>query len=92
MFHRQPAVFYCICMGVGVLGSRVPFFSDAEESLGLHVLYLLRGPEPSRADVVVVAIDYKSANALNLRICHAVGHCIPLTLYRISASDTRSNQ
>lgn len=69
MFLRQPAALYCICVGVGllgVLGSMAPLFLDAEESLGLHVLYLLRGPEKTRADVVVVSIDYESAQALNL--------------------------
>ena len=69
MFHRQPVALYCLCMGVGligVLGSMLPLLSDAEESLGLHMLYTLRGPEKTPTDVVVVAIDSESAAALNL--------------------------
>ena len=66
MFHRQPVALYCLCMGVGllgVLGSLLPIFSDAEENLGLDLLYILRGPEKTRADVLVVAIDSQSAGA-----------------------------
>lgn len=69
MFRRQPLALYCLCMGVGllgVLGSLLPIFSDAEENLGLHLLYWLRGPEKTRDDVVVVAIDGESARALDL--------------------------
>jgi adenylate cyclase len=69
MFHRQPVALYCLCMGVGllgVLGSLLPIFSDAEENLGLDLLYILRGPEKTRADVLVVAIDSQSAGALDL--------------------------
>ncbi len=82
MFHRMPVARLCICIGIGllgILGSRLPFLSGAEESLGLHLLYLCRGPEQAPADVVVVAIDRESAKALNLataphkwpRILHA---------------------
>lgn len=69
MFHRQPAAAYCICVGVGllgVLGSMMTFFMDAEESIGLQVLYLLRGPQSPPEGVVLVAIDAESANALDL--------------------------
>ena len=69
MFHRQPVALYCLCMGVGllgVLGSMTPILSDAEESLGLSMLYMLRGPEKTPADVVVVAIDSESAKVLKL--------------------------
>ena len=69
MFHRVPVVLYCFCIGLGflgILGSLTPFFSAAEENLGLHMLYLLRGPEQAPADAVVVAIDRESAKALNL--------------------------
>ena len=82
MFHRMPAAFLCICIGIGwlgIFGSLWPFLSGAEESLGLHLLYLWRGPEHAPADVVVVAIDRESAKSLNLptaphkwpRILHA---------------------
>ena len=69
MFHRQPVVLYCLCMGVGLLGvlcSMLPLFTDAEENLGLHLLYRLRGPVKAPADIVVVAIDSESASALNM--------------------------
>lgn len=69
MFHRQPVVLYCLCVGVGLIGvfsSMLPFFTDAEENLGLHLLYRLRGPVKAPADIVVVAIDSESASALNL--------------------------
>jgi adenylate cyclase len=51
---------------LGVVGSMVPLLSDAEESLGLHLLYHLRGPLTPRGDVVVVGIDSQSARALDL--------------------------
>jgi adenylate cyclase len=59
--------FICLSLGLlGILGSLLPLFSDAEENLGLHLLYHLRGPVKPRADVVVVAIDRESAGAFNL--------------------------
>jgi adenylate cyclase len=69
MSHRLPVLLFCICMGIGllgILGSLMPFLSAAEENLGLHALYLLRGPRKPPADVVVVAIDRESAHSLNL--------------------------
>jgi adenylate cyclase len=41
--------------------------SDAEETIGLHLLYRLRGAEKPKADVVVVALDRASAKSYNLR-------------------------
>ena len=59
--------FICLSLGLlGILGSLLPLFSDAEENLGLHLLYHLRGPVKPRADVVVVAIDRESASKFNL--------------------------
>ena len=69
MFHRLSATLCYICLGIGllgILGSLLPVLSTAEENLGLHLLYRLRGPEKPQADVVVVAIDRESAKALNL--------------------------
>jgi adenylate cyclase len=69
MFHRLSAVLCYICLGIGFLGSfgsSLPVLSTAEENLGLHLLYQLRGVEKPQADVVVVAIDNKAAKALNL--------------------------
>ncbi len=81
MFHRLPVVWFWICIGTGLLGaigSRMPLLSNAEESLGLHLLYMLRGPEQTKADVVIVAIDRQSAKALNLP---AAPHKWPRTLH-----------
>ena len=50
---------------MGIIGSLLPILSDAEENLGLHLLYHLRGPEKPPADVVA-AIDRESASAFNL--------------------------
>jgi adenylate cyclase len=69
MSHRPPMALYCICIGVGLLGiiaSVIPVLSGAEENVGLHLLYVWRGPAEVKADVVVVAIDNESAQALNL--------------------------
>lgn len=69
MYLRLPVAFFCICLGIGllgILGSLLPVLSVAEENLGLHLLYQWRGPEKPQADVVVVAIDRESARAFNL--------------------------
>lgn len=69
MFHRLPVVICIIGIGIGllgVLGSLLPILADAEENLGLHLLYLLRGPVTPSADVVVVALDRESTEVLNL--------------------------
>jgi adenylate cyclase len=69
MSSRLPMLLYCICAAtglLGILGSLSPFLSAAEENLGLHALYTLRGPRRPPADVVVVAIDRESAHYLNL--------------------------
>jgi adenylate cyclase len=69
MIHRMSVVPICICIGIGLLGivgNQLPFLSAAEQNLGLHLLFLMRGPEKAPADVVVVAIDRESAKALNL--------------------------
>ena len=69
MFRRTPIAMICICIGIGllgILGNFIPVLWDAEEDLGLHLLYLLRGPAEPPADVIVVAIDRESARALRL--------------------------
>ena len=69
MIHRISVVPICICIGIGLLGivgNQLPFLSAAEQNLGLHLLFMMRGPEKVPADVVVVAIDRESAKALNL--------------------------
>lgn len=69
MPNRLPLAGILICLGIGMLGffsSRVPILSNAEENLGLHLLYALRGAVQKPDDVVVVAIDRESAKVLNL--------------------------
>ena len=69
MLRRPITLLFCICMATGLLGlvgSLLPIFSAAEENLGLHALYALRGPQKPPAEVVVVAIDRESARSLNL--------------------------
>lgn len=69
MFHQQPVTWCFTFIGIGLLGllgSMVPLMSDAEESIGLHLLYVLRGPEKTPDNVAIVAIDEESAKALNL--------------------------
>lgn len=69
MFRRNPAKLCIICLVIGLLGVvaiGLPVLSVAEENLGLHLLYRLRGAEKPLADVVILAIDRASAKALNL--------------------------
>ena len=69
MSHRLPVTRYWIALGIGllgVIGSIIPFLSEAEESLGLHLLYQMRGPQTPWVDVVLVGIDSQSARALEL--------------------------
>lgn len=69
MLYRVPVALFFICLGIGflgILGSSLPVLSDAEENLGLHLLYRWRGPEKPKADVVVIAIDRESAKAFGL--------------------------
>jgi adenylate cyclase len=51
---------------LGILASLIPFALDLEEHAGLDWLFTLRGPRTPRSDVVVVAIDKPSADALGL--------------------------
>ena len=69
MSCRFPVAVVCIWLGVGLLGfiaSLAPALSAAEEDLGLHLLYQLRGPAKPPDDVVIAAIDRESAQALKL--------------------------
>lgn len=62
----KAAVLGVLTGGLGLLLSLLPFGLDLEESLGLHLLFRLRGPQPAPPDVVVVTIDRASAHALDL--------------------------
>lgn len=92
MLHRLPVLLFCICMGTGLLGiisSRLPFLSAAEENLGLHILYRMRGPQKPPDDVVVVAIDRDSARSLDLP---AAPHKWPRTLHARLLAQLRAQQ
>jgi hypothetical protein len=60
------------------VSSVLPVLSVAEENLGLHLLYQLRGAEKPWTDAIIVAIDRKSVRALNLP---AVPHKWPRSLH-----------
>jgi adenylate cyclase len=51
---------------VGVVGSLAPLGFDLEEKAGLGLLFSLRGIRQSPPEVVIVALDHKSAENLNL--------------------------
>ena len=51
---------------IGILFSLVPLFSSLEDTVGLRVLFGLRGPLPSPPGVVIVSIDESAAAHLNL--------------------------
>lgn len=92
MLQRLPVLLLCICIGIGLLGiisSRLPFLSAAEENLGLHILYLLRGPRKPPDDVVVVAIDRESARFLDLP---AAPHKWPRTLHARLLAQLKAQQ
>jgi adenylate cyclase len=92
MLHRLPVLLFCICIGtglLGIIGNRLPFLSAAEEKLGLHILYLLRGPQKPPDDVVVVAIDRESARSLDLP---AAPHKWPRTLHARLLAQLRAQQ
>jgi adenylate cyclase len=92
MLHRQSVLLCCICIGtglLGIIGSSLPFLSAAEEKLGLHMLYLLRGPQQPPEDVVVVAINRESANHLQLP---TAPHKWPRTLHARLLEQLRTGQ
>lgn len=60
---------HCLCLGIvtGVVGVVVwltPVLHDAEERLGLRLLYRLRGPRPVPQEVVIVNMDHVDADRL----------------------------
>ena len=65
MFHlRKPII---VCTAAGTLGlSLFPFALHLEESLGLPLLFKLRGTRPAPSEVCVVAVDKASAANLGL--------------------------
>ena len=60
------AAISCLLAGIfGVL--LIPFTLELEESLGLHLLFKLRGAREVPSDVVVVTLDKLSADHLSLK-------------------------
>jgi adenylate cyclase len=60
---------FCFGFLLGIIGVAVSFFQfahDAEEDIGLGLLFKLRGVRKAPADVVVVSIDRESSEHLNL--------------------------
>ena len=51
---------------IGVIASVLPLGLDLDETVGLDVLFRLRGERPAPPDVVVVSIDKESCECLNL--------------------------
>src|SRR5919204_2194953 len=69
MFSLSKAVMLGILTGVvGLLVSLLPFGFELEESVGLDILFKLRGIRQPPSDVVIVSIDNASAVHLNLPI------------------------
>lgn len=92
MLHRLPVLLFCICICTGLLGivsSHLPFVSAVEENLGLHFLYLLRGPQKPPDNVVIVAIDRESARYLNLP---TAPHKWPRTLHARLLAQLKARQ
>ncbi|MFO7715467.1 CHASE2 domain-containing protein [Desulfosarcina sp.] len=58
-----------ICLGAGLLGailSIAPLSMELQENFGLKLLFHLRGPLPPPTEVLIVALDRESAEALDL--------------------------
>ncbi len=67
MSRLAKAIVLGLITGVaGMMLSFIPFGLDVEESIGLSMLFNLRGARKAPAEVVVVGIDKESADVLNL--------------------------
>ncbi|NOY63519.1 MAG: adenylate/guanylate cyclase domain-containing protein [Gammaproteobacteria bacterium] len=53
---------------IGIIFNQLPIQLVSERSLGLSLLFKLRGPLPAPTDVVLVSIDKSTADALDLSI------------------------
>ena len=62
----RPVAMGALAALAGVLFAAVPLGPRLEESIGLTLLFRLRGSRPPPADVLVVAIDRQAAEALGL--------------------------
>ena len=62
----RPAAIGALAALAGVLFAVMPIGSILEESIGLSLLFRLRGSRPPPPDVLVVAIDRPAAEALGL--------------------------
>jgi adenylate cyclase len=63
---RKALILGAATASLGLLLSVTPAGLDLEESIDLYVLFTLRGSRPSPADIVVVSVDKRSAEALGL--------------------------
>ncbi len=63
---RRALLLAALTGSIGLCTTVLPVATALEESLGLDLLLALRGPRPAPADVMVVAIDRESAEALNV--------------------------
>jgi adenylate cyclase len=67
MSRLTKAVVLGMATGItGVLLSLIPFACDLEETLGLHILFKLRGVRQPPPNVTVISMDRRSADAFNL--------------------------
>jgi adenylate cyclase len=62
----KAAALGLLSTAVALVLSLLPFGLDLEESLGLQLLFSIRGARPAPSDVVVVSLDRLSAEALDL--------------------------
>jgi adenylate cyclase len=67
MSHPLKALILGLLVGIVGLGvSFFPFSRNAEENIGLGLLFKLRGPRPAPSEVVIVSIDKESSEKLNI--------------------------
>lgn len=67
MSGLKKAALFGLAVGfLGLLTAGTPFGTGLEESIGLHMLFKLRGAREVPADVVIVSMDKKSADHLDL--------------------------
>ena len=67
MSRLRKAVIFALITGLlGLTASLLPYGYGLEESIGLSVLFKLRGKRQAPSDVVVIALDKESADHLKL--------------------------
>lgn len=67
MPDTKKALLFAVSISLlGIAAVLIPQMLAFEESIGLHLLFKMRGPRPAPANVVVVALDRKSSKAMHL--------------------------